>query len=234
MAAWPRNETRRQLLQQAPAPAPVTPALSGCASPCFDTQPRNADPCRGKRRWPSRKRSPSPGRRSAHRRRQAAVRQHRLSCAEDLSPSQDRCLGLRIPTALHCCRSHRTGLARSCRRRRWSRMPAFWKACLRISASRARSSMSAPVPVVTLYEFEPAPGVKSSRGIGLADDIARSMSALSARVAGGPWPQCHRHRTAERAARNRLFPRDDREPAISRRAAASWRSASARRSAASR
>ncbi|MDX3924207.1 MAG: DNA translocase FtsK [Shinella sp.] len=40
-----------------------------------------------------------------------------------------------------------------------------------------------PGPVVTLYEFEPAPGVKSSRVIGLADDIARSMSALSARVA---------------------------------------------------
>lgn len=40
-----------------------------------------------------------------------------------------------------------------------------------------------PGPVVTLYEFEPAPGVKSSRVIGLSDDIARSMSALSARVA---------------------------------------------------
>ncbi|WP_412058850.1 DNA translocase FtsK [Bartonella sp. DGB2] len=38
-------------------------------------------------------------------------------------------------------------------------------------------------PVVTLYEFEPAPGIKSSRIIGLADDIARSMSAISARVA---------------------------------------------------
>ncbi|MFV0280270.1 MAG: DNA translocase FtsK, partial [Rhodoblastus sp.] len=40
-----------------------------------------------------------------------------------------------------------------------------------------------PGPVVTLYELEPAPGVKSSRVIGLADDIARSMSAMSARVA---------------------------------------------------
>ncbi|WP_296745947.1 DNA translocase FtsK, partial [Mesorhizobium sp.] len=43
-----------------------------------------------------------------------------------------------------------------------------------------------PGPVVTLYEFEPAPGVKSSRVIGLADDIARSMSAVSARVAVVP------------------------------------------------
>lgn len=40
-----------------------------------------------------------------------------------------------------------------------------------------------PGPVVTLYELEPAPGIKSSRVIGLADDIARSMSAIAARVA---------------------------------------------------
>ncbi len=40
-----------------------------------------------------------------------------------------------------------------------------------------------PGPVVTLYELEPAPGTKSSRVIGLSDDIARSMSAVSARVA---------------------------------------------------
>ena len=43
-----------------------------------------------------------------------------------------------------------------------------------------------PGPVVTLYEFEPAPGVKSSRVIGLADDIARSMCAVSARIAVVP------------------------------------------------
>lgn len=40
-----------------------------------------------------------------------------------------------------------------------------------------------PGPVVTLYEFEPAAGTKSSRVIGLSDDIARSMSAVSARIA---------------------------------------------------
>lgn len=40
-----------------------------------------------------------------------------------------------------------------------------------------------PGPVVTMYEFEPAAGVKSSRVISLSDDIARSMSAVSARVA---------------------------------------------------
>ena len=43
-----------------------------------------------------------------------------------------------------------------------------------------------PGPVVTLFELEPAPGVKSARVIGLADDIARSMSATSARIAVVP------------------------------------------------
>ena len=43
-----------------------------------------------------------------------------------------------------------------------------------------------PGPVVTMYELEPAPGIKASRVIGLADDIARSMSAISARVAVVP------------------------------------------------
>lgn len=43
-----------------------------------------------------------------------------------------------------------------------------------------------PGPVVTLYELEPAPGIKSSRVIGLADDIARSMSAIAVRVAVVP------------------------------------------------
>jgi S-DNA-T family DNA segregation ATPase FtsK/SpoIIIE len=40
-----------------------------------------------------------------------------------------------------------------------------------------------PGPVVTLYEFEPAAGVKSSRVISLSDDVARSMSAVAARIA---------------------------------------------------
>jgi DNA segregation ATPase FtsK/SpoIIIE, S-DNA-T family len=43
-----------------------------------------------------------------------------------------------------------------------------------------------PGPVVTLYELEPAPGTKTSRVIGLADDIARSMSAISVRIATVP------------------------------------------------
>jgi len=43
-----------------------------------------------------------------------------------------------------------------------------------------------PGPVVTMYELEPAPGIKASRVIALADDIARNMSARSARIATVP------------------------------------------------
>ncbi|MGH6829304.1 MAG: DNA translocase FtsK 4TM domain-containing protein [Rhizomicrobium sp.] len=48
---------------------------------------------------------------------------------------------------------------------------------------KGRITAVRPGPVVTLYEFEPAAGVKSSRVISLADDVARSMSAVSTRVA---------------------------------------------------
>ena len=48
---------------------------------------------------------------------------------------------------------------------------------------KGRIGQIRPGPVVTMYELEPAAGIKASRVIGLADDIARSMSALSARVA---------------------------------------------------
>jgi S-DNA-T family DNA segregation ATPase FtsK/SpoIIIE len=54
---------------------------------------------------------------------------------------------------------------------------------LQDSGVRGEIINARPGPVVTLYELEPAPGIKSSRVIGLADDIARSMSAVSARVA---------------------------------------------------
>ncbi|NHO31332.1 DNA translocase FtsK [Acetobacter fallax] len=43
-----------------------------------------------------------------------------------------------------------------------------------------------PGPVVTLYELEPAPGIRSARVIGLADDVARSLSVLSVRIATVP------------------------------------------------
>ena len=58
-----------------------------------------------------------------------------------------------------------------------------------------------PGPVVTMYELEPAPGTKSTRVIGLADDIARSMCAVRCRVAVS-GARRHRDRAAERAPRD--------------------------------
>jgi DNA segregation ATPase FtsK/SpoIIIE, S-DNA-T family len=63
-----------------------------------------------------------------------------------------------------------------------------------------------PGPVVTLYELEPEAGIRASRVIGLADDIARNMSAVSARVAVVPGrtvlgielPNVHRETVALR------------------------------------
>ena len=91
-----------------------------------------------------------------------------------------------------------------------------------------------PGPVVTLYELEPAPGTKSSRVIGLADDIARSMSAISARVAVVPG----------RNAIGIELPNERREvvllrelletPRLPGHRGKAWRSRSARISAASR
>ena len=54
---------------------------------------------------------------------------------------------------------------------------------LREFGVRGRIKEVRPGPVVTLFELEPAAGVKSSRVISLADDVARSMSAVSARIA---------------------------------------------------
>jgi S-DNA-T family DNA segregation ATPase FtsK/SpoIIIE len=51
---------------------------------------------------------------------------------------------------------------------------------------RGRIAEIRPGPVVTLYELEPAPGTKSARVIGLADDIARSMSLIAVRIATVP------------------------------------------------
>ena len=109
-----------------------------------------------------------------------------------------------------------------------------------ISACAAKSSRPIPGPVVTLYELEPAPGIKSSRVIGLADDIARSMSALSARVAvvagrnaiGIELPNAHREKVY---LRELLTAKEsDRNPSPSCRSASARPSAAIRSSSISR
>ena len=91
-----------------------------------------------------------------------------------------------------------------------------------------------PGPVVTLYEFEPAPGIKSSRVISLADDIARSMSALSARVAVVSGRNAIGIELPNPTPRKSLSARIARLARLRRHGRARCRCASARRSAASR
>ena len=79
--------------------------------------------------------------------------------------------------------------------------------CWTTSASGPIAEIS-PGPVVTLYELEPAAGTKSSRVIGLADDIARIDECTVVRVATVPGPQRHRHRAAQRRSARRSILRE--------------------------
>ena len=67
-----------------------------------------------------------------------------------------------------------------------SQNAAFLSSVLEDFGIRGEIVKVRPGPVVTLYELEPAPGTKTSRVVGLSDDIARSMSAISVRVAVVP------------------------------------------------
>ncbi len=84
-----------------------------------------------------------------------------------------------------------------------------------------------PGPVVTLYELEPAPGIKASRVIGLADDIARSMSAVSVRVAVVPGRNVIGIELPNAKARDGLSARAAVDPSTTRsnRRSCRWRSA---------
>jgi S-DNA-T family DNA segregation ATPase FtsK/SpoIIIE len=52
-------------------------------------------------------------------------------------------------------------------------------------------------PIVTLYEFIPSAGIKASKVIGLADDIARAMSSVSARISSQPGKNKFRNRNTK-------------------------------------
>ena len=108
------------------------------------------------------------------------------------------------------------------------------KACCEDFGVRGQIINVRPGPVVTLYELEPAPGIKSSRVIGLADDIARSMSAISARVAVVPGRNAIGIELPNRQARDGLPARASGLRGLREDQARIWRWRSARISAASR
>ena len=91
-----------------------------------------------------------------------------------------------------------------------------------------------PGPVVTMYELEPAPGIKASRVIALADDIARNMSAISARVAVIPGRNVIGIELPNAQARDGVAARADRQRTPSPTPTASCRWCWARTSPATR
>jgi DNA segregation ATPase FtsK/SpoIIIE, S-DNA-T family len=114
--------------------------------------------------------SPGPGRRAE------AERQPRLDLVpeEPVLPPLDL---LERPTATRTAAVDEDALEKNAR---------MLETVLEDYSVRGQIVQVRPGPVVTMYELEPAPGIKASRVIGLADDIARSMSAISVRVAVVP------------------------------------------------
>ena len=111
------------------------------------------------------------------------TRRHRAARAAPRAPARRSGNGYVLPSlnllaAPRASRAHHAVAATSSRP-----TPTALESVLGDFGVRGEIINARPGPVVTLYELEPAPGIKSSRVIGLADDIARSMSAVSARVA---------------------------------------------------
>ncbi len=119
-------------------------------------------------------------------RKRTTSRSPRANRACRCSQPQAREGGFLLPPLTSACRAEAQRPSPAQHRGDRGDAPRRWKACWRISACKGEIINARPGPVVTLYELEPAPGIKSSRVIGLADDIARSMSAMSARVAVVP------------------------------------------------
>ncbi len=85
-----------------------------------------------------------------------------------------------------CCARRRRAPARAPPRTRSTTTPACWRPCCRDYGVQGAITDIRPGPVVTLYELEPAPGIRSARVIGLADDVARSLSVTAVRIATVP------------------------------------------------
>jgi len=111
---------------------------------------------------------------------QRAVREAQPSLLEE---SAD---GFELPALALLAEAKQRGLADEHRPERLEAMARRLEGVLEDFGVKGDIINVRPGPVVTLYELEPAPGIKSSRVISLADDIARSMSAISARVAVVP------------------------------------------------
>ena len=173
----------RRARSRSPPAAPVAPSSKPAPQP--ESRGRRRQSVHARSLLPTRRRPPpraaSPSCRASRPRPRASAPPRPASASSTSRPANTSC---RRSTSCRCPRAS-APRPRSTRRR-WSRTPACSRPCSTISACKGQIVKVRPGPVVTLYELEPAPGTKSSRVIGLADDIARSMSAVSARVATVP------------------------------------------------
>lgn len=154
---------------EAPAPVAEEPAFEDDYPP-EDDEDVVVAPLRAARVVAPAKR-PAPGGRAA--------REAQGSLLEDES-------GFELPPLSLLAEARHRGLSEEHRPERLEAMARRLEGVLEDFGVRGDIINVRPGPVVTLYELEPAPGIKSSRVISLADDIARSMSAISARVAVVP------------------------------------------------
>jgi len=153
------------------APARREPALAGPAEaaprPREDAEPEAAEPAGLSLVEPRRR--PAPGRRAQ------AARQASLA----LEPGG----AYQFPPLDLLADPPRDGAATQVSQQALAQNARLLESVLEDFGVRGEIVKVRPGPVVTLYELEPAPGTKTSRVIGLADDIARSMSAISVRAA---------------------------------------------------
>jgi DNA segregation ATPase FtsK/SpoIIIE, S-DNA-T family len=167
-AGWPPViAASRQVAE--PAPERREPVLAAAAGA---TAPQPAEPERGRLVRFVVPRSPPPPSRRAE-----AERQPRLDLVPDEEPRLPALDLLAIPQQARVESVNEDAIEKNAR---------LLETVLEDYGVRGKITQVRPGPVVTLYELEPAPGIKASRIIGLADDIARSMSAISVRVAVVP------------------------------------------------
>jgi DNA segregation ATPase FtsK/SpoIIIE, S-DNA-T family len=181
LAGFGRRQFRRwRAARRALAPAPAAPAPSPASrrEPRLDpaaarTAPDDAAEAPGRlaRFIAPRAKPPGPGRRGEE------ERQQRLDLVPEEEPLLPALDLLAKPPAAKAEAIDEEALAKNAR---------LLETVLEDFGVRGQIVQVRPGPVVTLYELEPAPGIKASRIIGLADDIARSMSAISVRVAVVP------------------------------------------------
>ncbi len=171
--AAPERKAKVSVVEpERPAPQPSTPLPKERREPVLSEPPPSPPAKKKPAALVSPRAKPKPGKRG----REAA--QGRL----DLGPDSD----YELPTLGLLSDAPDTGKESALNRNALEKNARLLESVLKDFGIKGEIIKVRPGPVVTRYELEPAPGTKTSRVVGLADDIARSMSAISVRVAVVP------------------------------------------------